>query len=87
MRRRLADEEQEYSTGFCKWGFGRATVHSVIERVTDDDLDMPDLEDAENIDRLKSWNGDWAALGSIKFVRIRQDGDRRESVFPPKGGA
>lgn len=65
LRRRLADEEQEYSTGFY----------------------MPDLEDAENIDRLKSWNGDWAALGSIKFVRIRQDGDRRESVFPPKGGA
>ena len=50
-------------------------------------LDMPDLEDAENIDRLKSWKGDWAALGSIKFMRIRQDGDRRESVFPPKGGA
>ncbi|KAF2174750.1 hypothetical protein K469DRAFT_613427 [Zopfia rhizophila CBS 207.26] len=46
---------------------------------------IPDLEDPENLRTLKIWNGQWANLNTMKFVRIAKDGAKRESSFPPKG--
>ncbi|KAF2197673.1 hypothetical protein GQ43DRAFT_466241 [Delitschia confertaspora ATCC 74209] len=46
---------------------------------------VPDLEKAENLERLKEWDGSWGSLHRLKFVRILKDGVRRESSFPPKG--
>ncbi|KAF1843621.1 uncharacterized protein K460DRAFT_148421 [Cucurbitaria berberidis CBS 394.84] len=46
---------------------------------------VPDLEDAENLRKLKEWSGQWANLATLKFARISKEGLKRESSFPPKG--
>ena len=46
---------------------------------------VPDLQDVENLQQLKKWNGEWSGLPTLKFARISKDGVRRESSFPPKG--
>lgn len=46
---------------------------------------VPDLEDMENLKKLKDWNGQWANLNILKFIRITKAGTRKESSFPPKG--
>jgi translation machinery-associated protein 16 len=46
---------------------------------------VPDLEDVINLMNLKQWNGDWAQLAQLKFVRISKEGFKKESSFPPKG--
>jgi translation machinery-associated protein 16 len=46
---------------------------------------VPELQDAENLERLKKWNGQWSGLPTLQFARISKDGVRRESSFPPKG--
>ncbi len=46
---------------------------------------VPDLEDSENLKKLKEWNGQWSNLATIKFARISKEGLKVESRFPPKG--
>jgi len=46
---------------------------------------VPDLEDAENLKKLKDWSGQWSGLSTLKFARISKDGVKKESSFPPKG--
>ena len=46
---------------------------------------LPDMRDEKNLEQLRSWIGDWASLGSIKFVRLSRDGTIKQSSFPPKG--
>ncbi|KAH7341149.1 translation machinery-associated protein 16 [Pyrenochaeta sp. MPI-SDFR-AT-0127] len=46
---------------------------------------VPDLEDLDNLRKLKEWNGQWANLATLKFARISKEGFKRESSFPPKG--
>lgn len=46
---------------------------------------VPDLEDAENLKKLKEWSGEWSGLATLKYSRISKDGIKRESTFPPKG--
>jgi len=46
---------------------------------------VPDLEDVENLKKLKEWSGQWAGLATLKFARISQEGFKKDSSFPPKG--
>ncbi|KAF1977189.1 hypothetical protein BU23DRAFT_501006 [Bimuria novae-zelandiae CBS 107.79] len=46
---------------------------------------VPDLENADNLQKLKDWNGQWSGLATLQFARISKDGFKRESSFPPKG--
>jgi translation machinery-associated protein 16 len=46
---------------------------------------VPDLEDAENLKKLKEWPGKWSGLATLKFARISKEGVKKESSFPPKG--
>jgi translation machinery-associated protein 16 len=46
---------------------------------------VPDLEDSEILQKLKTWDGKWSSLATLKFARIAKDGNRKESSFPPKG--
>ncbi|EAT78116.2 hypothetical protein SNOG_14576 [Parastagonospora nodorum SN15] len=46
---------------------------------------VPDLENLENLKKLKEWNGQWAGLATLKFARISREGVKKESSFPPKG--
>ena len=46
---------------------------------------VPDLEDVENLDKLKKWDGKWSGLATLGFVRVARNGAKKESSFPPKG--
>ena len=55
------------------------------EREYDAGFWLPDVDDEDNVTRLRVWNGEWASLATFKFVRIKRDGGKVESSFPPKG--
>lgn len=44
---------------------------------------VPDLRDAEVVKQLKEWNGDWVALGQMKFARVDNEGTVKISQWPP----
>lgn len=46
---------------------------------------VPDLRDEDSRSKLEGWNGDWAGLNSLHFVRVVKKGDIKPSTFPPKG--
>ena len=46
---------------------------------------VPDLTEMDVLLALKHWNGEWSGLSPMKFVRMLQGGEKRESTFPPKG--
>lgn len=52
---------------------------------TDSTLDLPDLADTDNVIYLDRWDGTWAYLCTLKWVRITKAGDVQKSSFPPKG--
>lgn len=46
---------------------------------------LPDMEDNENLELLRNWNGEWTSLGNFKYVRLTRAGTKSPSKFPPKG--
>lgn len=46
---------------------------------------VPDLADEDTLRNLQAWNGEWAGLATMKFVRLVKDGAKQVSSFPPKG--
>lgn len=46
---------------------------------------VPDMQDEATIFKLIDWTGEWAALGSMRFCRISEDGVVKPSKFPPDG--
>lgn len=44
---------------------------------------VPDLRDGDVVKMLKEWNGDWVALGQMKFVRVDDKGTVKDSQWPP----
>ena len=48
---------------------------------------VPDLADKMNLETLKSWNGQWVGLNTMKFVRVAKRGEVTTSVWPPRGNS
>jgi translation machinery-associated protein 16 len=48
---------------------------------------LPNLKDEQTLVKLDTWSGDWAALGTMRFMRIDGKGNETESAFPPRGAA
>ncbi|KAF3806055.1 hypothetical protein GCG54_00004381 [Colletotrichum gloeosporioides] len=48
---------------------------------------LPDLMNDSNILMLDRWEGSWAYLASVAWVRINADGNIKKSSFPPKGSS
>ncbi|KAH0441976.1 hypothetical protein CcaCcLH18_01836 [Colletotrichum camelliae] len=48
---------------------------------------LPDLTNDSNILMLDRWEGSWAYLASVAWVRINADGNTKKSSFPPKGSS
>ncbi|KAL9131922.1 MAG: hypothetical protein Q9217_000282 [Psora testacea] len=46
---------------------------------------IPDMQDDDNLEKLRRWNGDWGYLSTLKYVRLARDGSIHRSSFPPKG--
>ena len=46
---------------------------------------IPDMGDEKNLEALREWSGEWENLNTVRFVRVKRDGGRRESCWPPKG--
>jgi len=48
---------------------------------------FPNLRDEETLVKLDGWQGDWASLGSMRFLRVNIQGGILESQFPPRGAS
>jgi len=46
---------------------------------------VPDIRDKASRQKLEKWNGQWAGMNTLKFVRVVKDAAVRDSSFPPKG--
>ncbi|KAF2144640.1 uncharacterized protein K452DRAFT_349691 [Aplosporella prunicola CBS 121167] len=46
---------------------------------------VPDMQDEMTLARLRNWDGDWVGCNAMKFVRISKAGEKKESIWPPKG--
>ena len=46
---------------------------------------LPDVQDEKNLEQLRLWNGEWASMGNIRYIRLSKDGKIKQSSFPPKG--
>ena len=46
---------------------------------------VADLQSQRTVAALRDWNGTWAALATLAFKRITNQGALIESSFPPKG--
>ncbi|KAK7528101.1 translation machinery-associated protein 16 [Phyllosticta citriasiana] len=46
---------------------------------------VPDLEDAETVDKVRAWDGEWVSCNSMRFVRLTRAGEKRDSAWPPNG--
>lgn len=46
---------------------------------------LPDMQDEDNLRMLENWNGAWTSLNTLKYVRIKRDGNTQQSRFPPNG--
>lgn len=55
------------------------------EREYDSGFWIPDMQDEDNLAILRTWNGEWTALNTFKYVRLSRDGTVQISNFPPKG--
>ena len=44
-----------------------------------------DARDKESMAHLKAWDGQWASLNKLSFVRAAKNGTFTPSSFPPKG--
>ncbi|MBE7181412.1 MAG: translation machinery-associated protein 16 [Terriglobus roseus] len=44
---------------------------------------LPALHDAQNVKALREWNGDWVALGQLKFSRVTRESVLRDGTWPP----
>jgi len=46
---------------------------------------IPDRRKEETLFPLRNWEGDWAGLNNMKFVRVMKGGEIKASSFPPTG--
>jgi hypothetical protein len=46
-------------------------------------LVLPDLTNADNVSLLVRWEGSWAYLTTLSWVRISESGDVQPATFPP----
>ncbi|MCJ1429195.1 hypothetical protein MMC29_007108 [Sticta canariensis] len=46
---------------------------------------LPDMEDGQNLELVRNWNGEWTSLSNLKYVRLTRAGTKSPSRFPPKG--
>lgn len=45
---------------------------------------LPDLTIVENASLLERWEGSWAYLSTLAWVRVSKSGDVKTASFPPK---
>jgi len=94
LKVKMVSLEKEYKNGFCKcWpltlnGRLRPGIQDgqVMNGWTNTLLllaDMPDLTSAENLAALDRWEGSWAYLASLAWVKVTAAGEARTANFPP----
>ncbi|KAF7521840.1 hypothetical protein G7054_g12324 [Neopestalotiopsis clavispora] len=58
---------------------------NVLEKEYQSGFLTPETTTEEDALRLERWEGSWAYLTGMKWVRITSDGDPQPSSFPPRG--
>lgn len=48
---------------------------------------LPNLQDEETLVKLDTWQGDWSSLANLRYIRLSERSDVKESQFPPRGAS
>lgn len=85
----IATLEREYKNGFRRWR--PCTQPScLLSDLLDFDCNtngssvLPELATEDDAEHLQKWDGAWAFLSQLKWVRISSDGTVQPSSFPPR---
>lgn len=86
LKRRIEALTSEHETGFrsltpqLPLDSPASIPHSNIPIV------IPDLTKEDNVARLDRWEGSWAYLCTLAWVRVNKAGQIKPSAFPPSSG-
>lgn len=88
------DEELEQLKAERRAGRPPSTRQTLIEQARDLEKKeyesgfwVPNLQDAEVLQKLEKWSGDWLGLATLRFTRVDASGNVKESQFPPRGSS
>lgn len=86
LKRRIEALTSEHETGFrsstprTSPNPPASLSHSNLPTV------IPDLTKEDNVARLDRWEGSWAYLCTLAWVRVLKSGQIKPSTFPPSSG-
>jgi translation machinery-associated protein 16 len=88
------DEELEQLKAERRAGRPPSTRQTLVEQARELEVKeyasgfwVPDLQDAEVLQKLEKWSGDWLGLATLRFARVDASGNVKESQFPPRGSS
>ena len=82
LKIKIAALEKEYEAGFRELILVRALV--LGDRPTDRFTVIPDITTAESVKLLDAWEGAWAYLATLPWVKVTAAGNVRKSELPSK---
>lgn len=82
LKMKISALEEEYTKGFRKFLFTMVPALGVY--LTYNVPVIPDITTAENVKLLDAWEGSWAYLTSIPWIKVTTTGNIRKAELPSK---
>lgn len=82
LKMKISALEEEYTKGFCK-----CLLIMILARrfdLADNVSVIPDITTAENVKLLDAWEGSWAYLTTIPWIKVTTTGNIRKAELPSK---
>ncbi len=81
LRMKIEALEKEHRDGFCRPPPSAMRGSPFLTSF----LDLPDLTTEANVQMLSRFEGSWAFLTSLAWVKVSAAGNVKPSSFPPQG--
>lgn len=82
LKIKIAALEKEYEAGFCKSILNMALVSGGYP--TNHSSVIPDITTADGVKSLDAWEGSWAYLTSLPWIKVTAAGNVRKAELPSK---
>ena len=83
LKMKITALEKEQTDGFCEY-LPLFSPQLICDVRTKFWVDMPDLTTEKNVQMLDRWEGSWAYLSNLEWVKITASGTVRSCNFPPQ---
>lgn len=75
--------EKEYDTGFCEFVLITALISGGDYPANNFPV-IPDITSAESVKQLDAWEGSWAYLANLPWIKVTAAGNVRKAELPSK---